>query len=89
MHPPPANLADHDTVSSLRLTFAHGAHRAWSHGGVGTIPPAATFGPRVLHDFEFVWVLPVGARATIDARGIWPAHPGADPGTLLLSAAAG
>lgn len=48
-------------------------------------PPGATFGPRTLHDYEFVWVLHGAATCTIDA----PGHPTRrfelTPGRLLLS----
>lgn len=48
--------------------------------GLAVYPPGATFGPRTLKDFEFVWI--------IDGQVIWEAHGQAHPappGTLILS----
>ncbi|HEY6739505.1 MAG TPA: AraC family transcriptional regulator [Actinopolymorphaceae bacterium] len=61
------------TASRLRVAVRVGAD-------VAHYPPAATFGPRVLRDFEFVWLLSGRARwetagATVDLR----------PGSLLLA----
>lgn len=47
--------------------------------GVATYPPGATFGPRQLQDFEFVWVLE--GHALYVADGVSHELP---PGTLLL-----
>lgn len=48
--------------------------------GLATYPPGATFGPRTLKDFEFVWI--------IDGQVRWECngaeHP-APPGTIILS----
>jgi AraC family transcriptional regulator len=43
-------------------------------------PPGATFGPRLLHDFEFLWIIEGTARATFDDKQLE-----ADPGTVLLA----
>jgi len=48
-------------------------------------PPAATFGPRKLHDYEFVWVLRGSATCTIDAPGLARRQFELAPGRLLLS----
>lgn len=48
-------------------------------------PPAASFGPRQLSDYEFVWVLRGCATCTIDAPGLPRRRFGLAPGRLLLS----
>lgn len=72
MAPPPADLDDLDQAT---LTIS-------ARPAVFTYPPGATFGPRVLHDFEFVWVL--------SGRAEWsrldePERVELQPGTLLLA----
>jgi AraC-like DNA-binding protein len=47
--------------------------------GLVVYPPGATFGPRVLHDFEFVWIL--NGEVTYEADGQAHACP---PGSLVL-----
>jgi len=51
-----------------------------THGGIATYPAGATFGPRRLHDFEFVWIINGDATANYDGV-IIPAPAG----TVLLS----
>jgi AraC family transcriptional regulator len=48
-------------------------------------PPGATFGPRMLHDYEFVWVLRGSATCTIEAPGHLSRRFVLAPGRLLLS----
>jgi AraC family transcriptional regulator len=48
--------------------------------GVAVYPPRATFGPRRLKDFEFVWIVDGGATADFDGQRI-----AAPAGTLLLA----
>jgi hypothetical protein len=50
-----------------------------SRGGVGVYPPGATFGPRHMTDYEFVWIIEGGATACYDEHRIE-----APPGTVLL-----
>ena len=47
--------------------------------GITAYPPRATFGPRLLYDFEFIWIIAGHARATFDQQLIE-----ARPGTILL-----
>jgi AraC family transcriptional regulator len=47
------NLSDHDLLPAARNTMS----LAVSGSGVAVYPPGATFGPRRLEDFEFVWLL--------------------------------
>lgn len=47
--------------------------------GFAAYPPGATFGPRVLNDFEFVWIVEGHARATFDDLVVDAPH-----GTVLL-----
>ncbi|MBA3381469.1 MAG: helix-turn-helix transcriptional regulator [Actinobacteria bacterium] len=56
---------------SLRLAYA------W--GGTATYEPGATFGPRLLEDFELVWILAGHASYIVDRREL-----DAPPGTILL-----
>ncbi len=49
-------------------------------GGVAIYPPGATFGPRRLHDFEFVWIIEGDVTAQFDGHTI-----PAPPGTILLA----
>jgi len=46
--------------------------------GLPSIHPGATFGPRLLHDFEFVWIIDGYAKAGLMAGG------GGTAGTVLL-----
>lgn len=48
-------------------------------------PPAASFGPRELHDYEFVWLLRGSATCTIDTPGLPLRRFDLTPGRLLLS----
>jgi len=50
-----------------------------SHAGVAVYPPGATFGPRKLKDFEFVWIIEGSAVAQYDDQRI-----DAPAGTMLL-----
>jgi len=52
---------------------------AYAWGGTATYEPGATFGPRVLEDFELVWILAGHARYIVDGREL-----DAPPGTVLL-----
>ncbi|MEQ7128781.1 helix-turn-helix transcriptional regulator [Actinopolymorpha sp. B11F2] len=56
---------------------------------VAHYPPGATFGPRTLVDYEFVWLLAGSARWTCDepdsTRPEPPTHRHLRPGTLLLA----
>lgn len=56
-------------ASRLRVEF-HGT------GGLAVYPPGATFGPRTLRDFEFVWILDGHCQWEADGR-TYPAPPGA------------
>jgi hypothetical protein len=60
---------------SLGLTLAG--------GGCATYPPGATYGPRRLLDWEFVWLLEGNATYLRAARGIETESP-APQGTLVL-----
>src|SRR5262245_46671497 len=51
-----------------------------SNAGVAVYPPGATFGPRKLKDFEFVWIIEGSAVGYLDDHRI-----DAPPGTVLLS----
>jgi AraC family transcriptional regulator len=46
-----------------------------SHGGIAIYPPGASFGPRLLTDFEFVWMIEGDATYTCD-QVIAPAPQG-------------
>lgn len=48
-------------------------------------PPGASFGPRELQDFEFVWLLRGSATCTIDTPGLPRRQFDLTPGRLLLS----
>lgn len=48
-------------------------------------PPAASFGPRELQDYEFVWLLRGSATCTIDTPGLPRRRFDLVPGRLLLS----
>jgi AraC-like DNA-binding protein len=48
--------------------------------GMAAYPPGATFGPRLLHDFEFLWIIEGNATATFDKQQI-----DALPDTVLLA----
>lgn len=48
--------------------------------GLATYPPGATFGPRVLGDFEFVWIIEGETVWQVDGQEI-----PAPPGTVLLA----
>lgn len=48
-------------------------------------PPAASFGPRELQDYEFVWLLRGSATCTIDTPGLPQRQFDLAPGRLLLS----
>jgi len=50
------------------------------HGGLAVYPPGATFGPRYLSGYEFVWVLEGGAVAHFDRQTL-----DVPPGTIILS----
>lgn len=50
-----------------------------SAAGVAVFPPKATFGPRTLMDFEFVWMIEGEAVAHFDGQRV-----AAPPGTILL-----
>ncbi|CAN5837184.1 hypothetical protein BH18ACT13_BH18ACT13_05670 [soil metagenome] len=52
---------------------------AYAWGETATYEPGATFGPRVLGDFELVWILAGHARYIVDGREL-----DAPPGTVLL-----
>ncbi len=58
-----------------RLTFG-----LCSTYGLAVYPPGTTFGPRLLHDFEFVWI--IDGDVVFEADGV--AHP-APTGTVILS----
>jgi AraC-like DNA-binding protein len=47
--------------------------------GISAYPPGATFGPRVLYDFEFIWIMEGTAVAVLDGQKI-----PAPAGTVLL-----
>ncbi len=50
-----------------------------SAAGITAYPPGATFGPRLLYDFEFIWIIDGHARGSFDEQ-----HFEAPPGTILL-----
>ncbi len=58
-----------------RLTFGLGGSY-----GLAVYPSGTTFGPRLLHDFEFVWI--IDGDVVYEADGV--PHP-APPGTVILS----
>jgi AraC-like DNA-binding protein len=70
----PTNSAQKIDFSGGRLETLH-----VSRGGVGVYPPSATFGPRHMTDYEFVWIIEGGATAFYDEYRI-----DAPPGTVLL-----
>ena len=70
----PAKPAAKIDFSGARLESLH-----VSRGGVGVYPPSATFGPRHMTDYEFVWIIEGGATAFYDEHRIE-----APPGTVLL-----
>ena len=49
------------------------------HAGIAAYPPGAKFGPRLLHDFEFVWIIDGHAAANFDGQAV-----DAPAGTVLL-----
>ena len=49
-------------------------------GGVAVYPPGATFGPRQLWDYEFVWIIEGGAIAHFESETV-----PAPPGTIILA----
>src|SRR5437773_3582903 len=49
-------------------------------GAIAVYPPGSTWGPRTLHDFEFVWILE--GDAVWSCNGVRHEAP---PGTLLLA----
>ena len=63
-------------------------HREWPpltnvrFGGAGitTYPPGATFGPRILKEYEFVWIIEGASTANLDGRRL-----DAPPGAIILS----
>jgi AraC-like DNA-binding protein len=72
MPPTRADLDDLDVTGGVSIRV---------RPAVFTYPPGATFGPRVLHDFEFIWV--------IRGRADWirldePEQVVLEPGALLL-----
>jgi AraC family transcriptional regulator len=48
--------------------------------GIAAYPPGATFGPRLLHDFEFLWIIEGSAKVAFDSHQIE-----ALPDTVLLA----
>lgn len=66
-------VADWGRLERLRVLFSGVA-------GLAVYPPGATFGPRTLRDYEFVWI--VDGQVEWEADGIVRAAP---PGTLILS----
>jgi AraC family transcriptional regulator len=51
--------------------------------GIAGYPPGATFGPRLLYDFEFIWIIEGSAKVELDqhrfeapAGAIWLGRPG-------------
>ena len=50
-----------------------------SDAGIAAYPPGASFGPRMLYDFEFIWIMEGGAEADLDGQ-----HIKALPDTILL-----
>jgi AraC family transcriptional regulator len=48
--------------------------------GIAAYPPGTTFGPRLLHDFEFIWIIEGTAKAQFDQE-----HIQAVAGTVLLA----
>src|SRR5436190_7225761 len=60
------NLSDHDLFPAGRS----GMSLAVSGCGVAVYPPGATFGPRQLEDFEFVWLLQGTAEWRYDLGSI-------------------
>jgi AraC family transcriptional regulator len=70
------NLSDHDLSAWARS----GVSLVVSGSGVAVYPPAATFGPRRLEDFEFVWLLQGTAEWCYDQGSI-----ALEPNRLLLA----
>ena len=46
-----------------------------SHAGISAYPPGATFGPRLLYDFEFIWIMEGDVHANLDGQDM-PAPSG-------------
>ena len=42
--------------------------------GIAGYPPGATFGPRLLYDFEFIWIIEGSAKVDWTNTGLKP-HP--------------
>ena len=63
---------------------------AYAWGGTATYEPGATFGPRVLEDFELVWILAGHARYIVDGRELDAPNrersSSADPGSARRTA---
>ncbi len=57
-----------------RLSFTFGG------SGLAVYPPGATFGPRTLRDFEFVWIIDGNVEWEVDGQRI-----PAPPGTVMLA----
>jgi AraC-like DNA-binding protein len=51
-----------------------------SDAGISAYPPGATFGPRMLYDFEFMWIMEGNVHANLDGQDI-----PAPVGTILLA----
>jgi AraC-like DNA-binding protein len=64
----------------MRLAWPVLSNFRVGHGGVAVYPAGATFGPRRLADYEFVWIIEGGAVARFNGEAI-----DAPPGTILLS----
>jgi AraC family transcriptional regulator len=59
-------------TDQLRFTF--------TGAGMAVYPPGSTFGPRTLHDYEFVWITAGNVQWEVDGETI-----AAPPGTVLLA----
>jgi AraC family transcriptional regulator len=59
-------------TDQLRFTF--------TGSGMAVYPPGSAFGPRVLHDFEFVWITAGNVQWEVDGQTV-----AATPGTVLLA----
>ena len=59
-------------TDQMRFTF--------TNSGMAVYPPGSTFGPRILHDFEFVWITAGNVQWEVDGEII-----DAPPGTVLLA----
>lgn len=62
-------MADADPAFDLRVTLPTSL-------GVAVYPPGATFGPRRMNEYEFVWLIEGDAEYHVDDR-IWPVPEGA------------